>query len=527
MQTFSYSLIMYDEILKNVLNYSEMTFNNRNLFSYILISVLLIMMGFVYFEYSKKKSKNNKSLNMVNEKIQKLQEDMPEKNSHASNLKDNIVTTIKQSDIDITMRNFAQSQSFKNILNKYIEENPEIIIKSLEQYYQKKTTDEKESRIQSFVNSMLSKDQRYTPIIKGSDNQKDYIIIFEFFDYNCSFCKTASELNAKILTNFPNAIIVFKEIPIMGQKSFEISRVSLAVYQISPGLYFKFQNEIFQNKALKNMDNASVRKHLVNLAGTVGVDKNALTKWLSNNKNIAMIDSIMRSNLDEAKELNVRGTPAYVIGDKTLIEGLPNYENVADLMNKINEQNNKNTNNNQNNTDNTNVPNFANDSSNINQANTKNINTNLNSDAVNNNTQKIVKANNDAVFSTINNVIIENNDNNNNIANQANQNINVQNQQQSLNLKNTGNITSNNPNIQNQNTVNNTNQQNSTNKVNSIADKPQNNNQTNSMTNQNQQQNMQNTNATNSNDTLNNINNVISNQQQTNSILQNAKTSNL
>ena len=77
-------------------------------------------------------------------------------------------------------------QEIQNIIEKYILENPEIIIESLEKF----TADQKEKEKLNFVNILNDfYDNKVYANLPRIGNIDSELIILEFVDYNCGYCK--------------------------------------------------------------------------------------------------------------------------------------------------------------------------------------------------------------------------------------------------------------------------------------------------------------------------------------------------
>ena len=97
-------------------------------------------------------------------------------------------------------------QKIKNIIEKYILENPETIIESLEKFTANQKKKEKESFVNILSNFYDTKAYERLPRI-GDINSK--LIILEFIDYNCGYCKKTLSTISKLSKNIDNIQIAF------------------------------------------------------------------------------------------------------------------------------------------------------------------------------------------------------------------------------------------------------------------------------------------------------------------------------
>jgi len=149
----------------------------------------------------------------------------------------------------------------------------------------------------------------------GSDNP-DYVIV-EFFDYRCGYCSKQAYDFAKLLESHKNVQIIYLEFPIFGGISETASKLAMNVWQQKPDLYFQIHNEFMKlgPKMKKNK--------LIQLLDANGFDGESMfAKAKSEEKNI-----IIDSNIQIAKNLGLRGTPASIVNDTIF----PGYVGLAKL----------------------------------------------------------------------------------------------------------------------------------------------------------------------------------------------------
>lgn len=135
-------------------------------------------------------------------------------------------------------------------------------------------------------------------------NPKGDVTLVEFFDYTCGYCKMAQEAVTKALAADKNVRMVYKEFPILGPNAEVASKAALAA--VEQGKYVPFHEALMSAKDRLSME--SIKK----IAKSVGLDVEKLTKDMESDK----IAAIIKANRDLANELQIRGTPGFVIGQK-------------------------------------------------------------------------------------------------------------------------------------------------------------------------------------------------------------------
>jgi len=149
----------------------------------------------------------------------------------------------------------------------------------------------------------------------GSDNP-DYVIV-EFFDYRCGYCSKQAYDYAKLLESHKNVQIIYLEFPIFGGISETASKIAMNVWQQKPDLYFQIHNEFMKlgPKMKKNK--------LIQLLDANGFDGESMFLKAELEENNIIIDS----NIQIAKNLGLRGTPASIVNDTIF----PGYVRLAKL----------------------------------------------------------------------------------------------------------------------------------------------------------------------------------------------------
>ena len=200
----------------------------------------------------------------------------------------------------------TQLKSIKSIVEQYIIENPKLILQSLQ------LMREKEGRKQAFnakKNIITLKDDIFND--KNSPvggNPKGDVTIVEFFDYRCGYCKRVFPQLKEVVKADQNIKYIYKEFPILGPESVIISKIALSVWLIEKNKY-----EIFHTKLMASKGKLT-KQRLLNIAGSIGVDKEAISKKMDSNK----IENILKNNYKLAQSLNISGTPAFIINNQII-----------------------------------------------------------------------------------------------------------------------------------------------------------------------------------------------------------------
>ena len=181
----------------------------------------------------------------------------------------------------------------ETIIQKFIINNPDLIQSSLDNH---KINLEKQ-KIKKAINALKIIEN---PAIFHKDAN---ITIYEFFDYNCGYCKSVLKVVLETLAEDKKINFVFVEYPILSKESYIASVAALASKK--QGLYNDFHSSLMSLKGRIS------EKEIYNVAKKTGLNVEQLKVDMNNPK----INKQLIRNSEIAKQLNLNGTPAFIIGD--------------------------------------------------------------------------------------------------------------------------------------------------------------------------------------------------------------------
>ena len=207
-------------------------------------------------------------------------------------------------------------QQIKNIIEKYILENPETIIESLEKFTANQKEKEKESFVNILNNFYNTKAYESLPRVGNIDSK---LIIVEFVDYNCGYCKKALSTISKLIKNLDDIQIVFIDYPILSESSEIAARASLAANE--QNAYFEYHTILLNNTKSIN------ENFLYKIAKELSLDIEKFKKDISSEK----IKNNIIENINFANSLKIRGTPTFIIGNQ-ILPGAYDYEKLKKII---------------------------------------------------------------------------------------------------------------------------------------------------------------------------------------------------
>lgn len=194
-----------------------------------------------------------------------------------------------------------QKKELEAMFEAYLLQNGDKVMQSVENYQVQEQVRQME---QAKANISNNADYLYNSGSPSFGPEDADVTIVEFFDYNCGYCKKAIDELQEVLKDDDNIRVIFKEMPILAPTSHEAAQWALAADK--QGKYFEFHSKLMHSTLPKNED------LFKKVAKELGLDMKKLEKDKDDPAVLAMIEK----NIAMSKELGVRGTPAFIIGNE-------------------------------------------------------------------------------------------------------------------------------------------------------------------------------------------------------------------
>ena len=186
-----------------------------------------------------------------------------------------------------------EQNQIEKIIKEFLLKNPQLIKSTLESF-------ELSQQINKKINAIELLNTSNNPRILQNNSD---ITIFEFFDYNCGYCKSVVKLLLDSVNEDNKINLVFVEFPILSQDSYTASLAALAAEK--QGLYAQF------HISLMNVRGKINENQIFKTARKVGLDIDKLKLDMEDPD----VKSTLKTNREVAKLLDLNGTPAFIIGD--------------------------------------------------------------------------------------------------------------------------------------------------------------------------------------------------------------------
>ena len=211
--------------------------------------------------------------------------------------------------VSISHSHEINKDKVETIIKEFLKKNPEYIKSKLDNYKISQENQKKQNAIKLL-------EDIGNP---GFFHKQADITIYEFFDYNCGYCKSVVKTIMDVLSEDKKINFVFVEFPILSQQSYFAAKAALASKK--QDLYNQFHLSLMKLKGRVN------EEKVFNIAKKIGLDLSQLRIDMNN----PQIEQQLLKNREIAKLLGLNGTPAFVIGD-IIYSGALNLNNLKELI---------------------------------------------------------------------------------------------------------------------------------------------------------------------------------------------------
>lgn len=210
-----------------------------------------------------------------------------------------------------------QAQGIEHIVREYLLANPEVLVEALTEYQQRQKLAEEQLRKQAIVQRQRELGQDPSTPVLG--NPEGDVIVVEFFDYRCPYCKRVAGMVRDEVAKDGNVRLVMKEFPILGPQSMQAARAALAA-----AMQDKYEDFHF-TLMLRPGDMSDA--HIDTVAELVGLDVPRLRRDMTSDE----VAEALSRNMALAESIGIRGTPAFIVG-RTLVPGAIDAEAFRQLI---------------------------------------------------------------------------------------------------------------------------------------------------------------------------------------------------
>jgi protein-disulfide isomerase len=202
----------------------------------------------------------------------------------------------------------TQKAEIQAIIKDYLMENPEILRDAINVLETREKTAEAEER--GKLVSDTSGPLYSSPNQAVIGNPNGTITLIEFFDYNCGYCKRALSDLARLMKDNPDLRVILKDLPILSPGSVEAAQIaSAARNQFKGDKFWEFHQKLLGSRG------PVAKAQALAVAKDLGADMDRLAKDAA----VPSVAAGIEESDQLAKNLQLNGTPSYVIGQEVVV----------------------------------------------------------------------------------------------------------------------------------------------------------------------------------------------------------------
>lgn len=222
--------------------------------------------------------------------------------------------------------NPEQVKDIQKIIHHYLVNNPQVLLE-VSQALQAREMEKAQKIAQQAIKK--NKDKLFNdPASPVAGNTEGNVVLVEFFDYQCGHCKAMNQIVQTAIKNNNDLKVIFKELPIFGGNSNYAAQAALA--SAKQGKYYQFHD------ALLATDNPLTKTKVLAVAKKIGLNVSKLQQDMKSPK----IQQQIRENFQLAQQLQLIGTPAFIISNKEFsqfkfVPGAISQQNLQEQINAV------------------------------------------------------------------------------------------------------------------------------------------------------------------------------------------------
>ena len=206
----------------------------------------------------------------------------------------------------------AERAQFRAEVRAYLLENPEVIMEAVEVLQNRDAQAQAQADIDLVTaHAEAIFNDGYSWVGGNPDGD---IVLVEFLDYRCGYCKRAHAEVEQLLQSDGNIKFIIKELPILGDASVLASRFAVAVKQVAGDDAYKSVHD-----AMMALQGEMTLPTLRRLGETYALDMDAIEARMDSPEVTAEIEQTRAL----ANLLQISGTPTFVMQDELLRGYLP------------------------------------------------------------------------------------------------------------------------------------------------------------------------------------------------------------
>lgn len=193
----------------------------------------------------------------------------------------------------------------EEIVREYILNNPEILFEAADRYGQQQANEAAERAEAEVKANFATLASAASGFAIGAGMDKADVVVVEFFDYHCGYCRRATDFVFDLTENDEKIRLVFQELPVVHEKSRAVSVAALAAP--SGESYAALHRALMEHDGLIEAD------QIERIAKRAGVNYKPFAQKLADNEAMPAIEAKLATSMDIARAAGIDGTPGFII----------------------------------------------------------------------------------------------------------------------------------------------------------------------------------------------------------------------
>jgi len=217
----------------------------------------------------------------------------------------------------------AERDAFRAEVRAYLLENPEVLMEAIGVLEERQAAADAERDVMSIA---ANEDALFNSAFDWVGGNPDGdIVVVEFFDYRCGFCRRAHPEVADLIELDGNIRYIAKEFPILGEQSVLASRFAIATRIVAGDEAYAEMSD-----ALMVMRGDVTEASLAATANEIGLDPTPILAAMED----PLVSQTISYNRDLAQRLQISGTPSFVFGDQ-LVRGYVPIDGMLEIVDAV------------------------------------------------------------------------------------------------------------------------------------------------------------------------------------------------
>jgi protein-disulfide isomerase len=220
---------------------------------------------------------------------------------------------------DLTDMDDAEREAFRSEVRAYLLDNPEVLMEAIAVLEQRQAAAEAE---RDSMGVAANEDAIFNSAFDWvGGNPEGDVVLVEFMDYRCSFCRRANPEVEALIEMDGNIRYIVKEFPILGEQSTLASQFAIATRIVNGDDAYERMHD-----ALITMRGDVNEASLAATANELGLDPTPILDAMDD----PLVAQTIAYNRDLATRLQISGTPSFVFGDQLVRGYVPLDANARD-----------------------------------------------------------------------------------------------------------------------------------------------------------------------------------------------------